>query len=97
MWGKDSDWFRNVVAGGLIEVRRGEKAQKAEWRELDEAARGAALEAYRDAHPIYSRAILAAVCRVNGFKGDGDDALRKQLPMLALRPTGPSTHGRPLE
>lgn len=37
----------------------GERRQ-VEWRELDEDERRAAGEAFRDAHPIYSRMILGA-------------------------------------
>src|SRR5881396_1554303 len=49
MWGRDSDWYRNVVAGGLVEVHvRGEERQ-VDWRELHEAERRAAMDAYREA------------------------------------------------
>lgn len=86
MSGKDSDWYRNVLSGGLVEVHVRGKEQKVEWRELDETERGAALEAYRHAHPVFSKIILAMVFRVNRFKGDPEDVLPRELPMLALRP-----------
>ena len=54
MWGRDSDWYRNVVAGGLVEVHVRSEALQVEWRELDEAERRAAMDAYREAQPIYS-------------------------------------------
>jgi deazaflavin-dependent oxidoreductase (nitroreductase family) len=58
MWSRDSDWYRNVVAGGLVEIHiRGEKRQ-VEWRELDNAEERQAGESFRVAHPIYSRMIL---------------------------------------
>src|SRR2546426_2818695 len=58
MWGRDADWYRNVIAGELVEIHvRGEKRQVG-WREPDEAERRAAGEAFRDTHPIYSRMIL---------------------------------------
>ena len=86
MWGKDSDWYRNVVAGGLVEVHvRGEERQ-VDWRELtDEDERRAAMHAYRDAHPIYSRMILRMLAGVNGFEGDPEQAVLQELPMLELR------------
>jgi deazaflavin-dependent oxidoreductase (nitroreductase family) len=85
MWGRDSDWYRNVVAGGLVEVHvRGEQRQ-VEWRELDEAGRRAAMDAYSDAHPRYSRLILRMLARVNGFEGDPEEAVLRELPMLGLR------------
>jgi deazaflavin-dependent oxidoreductase (nitroreductase family) len=90
MWGRDSDWYRNVVAGGLVEVHvRGEE-RLVEWRELDEAERRTAGEAWREAHPLYSRMILRMVVSVNGLEGDPEDAVLRELPMLALRRVGPS-------
>src|SRR2546428_7454183 len=76
MWSRDSDWYRNVIAGGLVEIHvRGEKRQ-VEWRELDEAERRAAGEAFRDAHPIYTRMILLRMlARLNGFEGDRYEAV----------------------
>jgi deazaflavin-dependent oxidoreductase (nitroreductase family) len=88
MWGRDSDWYRNVVAGGLVEVHvRGEE-QQVKWRELDEAERRAAMDAYREAHPIYSRIILRMLVRVNGLEGDPEQAVLRELPMLGLRRVG---------
>jgi deazaflavin-dependent oxidoreductase (nitroreductase family) len=85
MWGRDSDWYRNVVAGGLVEARvRGEERQ-VEWRELDEAERRAAMKTYREAHPLYSRVILRMLVRVNGFEGNPEEAVVRDLPMLGLR------------
>lgn len=88
MWGRDSDWYRNVVAGGLVELHvRGEQ-RPAEWRELDEAERRTAMDAYREAHPMYSRIILRTLVRVNGLKGDPERAVLSALPMLGLHRVG---------
>jgi deazaflavin-dependent oxidoreductase (nitroreductase family) len=88
MWGRDSDWYRNVVAGGLVEIHvRGEQRQ-VEWRKLDEAERRAAMDAYRETHPIYSRIILRMLVRVNGLEGDPEQAVLGELPMLGLRRVG---------
>ena len=89
MWGRDCDWYRNVIAGGLVEIHvRGEKRQ-VEWRELDEAERRAVGEAFRDTHPIYSRMILRVIARLNGLEGDPGEAAVRNLPMLGLRRVGP--------
>jgi deazaflavin-dependent oxidoreductase (nitroreductase family) len=85
MWGRHSDWYRNVVAGGLVEVHVRGDARQVEWRELDEAERRAAMSAYREGHPLYSRIILRMLVRVNKFEGDPEEALVRELPMLALR------------
>jgi len=88
MWGRGSDWYRNVVAGGLVEVHvRGEE-RHVEWRELDEAERRTAIKAYREAHPLYSRMILRMLVRVNGFEGAPEEAVVRELPMLGLRRVG---------
>jgi deazaflavin-dependent oxidoreductase (nitroreductase family) len=88
MWGRDSDWYRNVIAGGLVEIHvRGEK-RRVEWRELDEAERRAAGEDFREAHSIYSRMILRMLARLNGLEGDPGEAAVRNLPMLGLRRVG---------
>jgi len=88
MWRRDADWYRNVVAGGLVEIHvRGEKWQ-VEWRELDESERRAAGDAFRDARPVYSRLILQMIARLNGFEGDPQEAAMRYLPMLSLRRAG---------
>ena len=70
MWSKNTDWYLNVVAGGLVEVCVRGEAWQVEWRELDEAGRRAAGEAFRHAHPVYSRIILRTLVRLNGLEGD---------------------------
>jgi deazaflavin-dependent oxidoreductase (nitroreductase family) len=88
MWSKNTDWYLNVVAGGLVEVRVRGEAWQVEWRELEEAERRAAGDAFRDAHPIYSRVILRTLVRLNGLKGDPAEAVVRALPMLSLRRVG---------
>jgi deazaflavin-dependent oxidoreductase (nitroreductase family) len=89
MWSKNTDWYLNVVAGGLIEARLRGEAWQVEWRELDETERRAAGEAFRDAHPIYSRIILRTLVRLNGLDGDDHgEAVVRALPMLGLRRVG---------
>jgi deazaflavin-dependent oxidoreductase (nitroreductase family) len=88
MWGRDSDWYRNVVAGGLVEVHVRGEVRRVEWRELDEAERSAAIKTYREAHPLYSRIILRMLVRVNGFEGEPEEAVVRELPILGLRRAG---------
>jgi deazaflavin-dependent oxidoreductase (nitroreductase family) len=88
MWGKDTDWYRNVIVGGLVEIHvRGEKRQ-VEWRELDEAERRPALEAFRASHPVYSRMIYRMLGRLNRLEGDPMTWRAPDLPMLGLRRVG---------
>ena len=88
MWSKNTDWYLNIVAGGLVEVRVRGKAWQVEWRELDEAERRAAGQAFRHAHPVYSRIILRTLVRLNGLEGDPAEAVVRALPMLSLRRVG---------
>ena len=85
MWSKSTDWYLNVVAGGLVEVRVQGEAWQVEWRELNEAERRVAGDAFRAAHTIYSRIILRMLVRLNGLEGDPVEAVLRALPMLGLR------------
>jgi deazaflavin-dependent oxidoreductase (nitroreductase family) len=88
MWSRDSDWYRNVIAGGLVAIHvRGEK-QQVEWRELDEAEGRARGDAFRNAYPIYSRMILRRLARLNKLEGDPAEAVVQNLPMLGVRRVG---------
>jgi deazaflavin-dependent oxidoreductase (nitroreductase family) len=89
MWARDSDWYQNVIAGGLVEIHvRGEKRQ-VEWRELDEAERRAVGDPFRETHRIYSRMILRMIARLNRLEGDPGEAAVRNPPMLGLRRVGP--------
>jgi deazaflavin-dependent oxidoreductase (nitroreductase family) len=88
MWSRDSDWYRNVIAGGLVEIHvRGEKRQ-VQWRELDEDEGRARAEAFRAAHPIYSRIIVPRLAGLNRLEGDPEEAVLRNLPLLGLRRVG---------
>jgi deazaflavin-dependent oxidoreductase (nitroreductase family) len=88
MWSRDADWYRNVIAGGLVEIHVRGETQQVEWRELDETEGRAAGEAFRAAHPIYSRMILRVLVRLNRLEGDPFEAAARNLPMLGLRRVG---------
>ena len=88
MFGKDSDWYRNLIAGGLVEIHVRGETRQVEWRELNEAEGRAAGEAFREAHPIYSGMILRRIARLNDFEGDPYEAAARNLPMLGLRRVG---------
>jgi deazaflavin-dependent oxidoreductase (nitroreductase family) len=85
LWGERSDWYRNVIAGGLVEARVDGEGQRFECRRLAEEERRQAIAAYRGEHPVYSRAILAMLVFLHGLEGEPGDAVARGLPMLALR------------
>jgi deazaflavin-dependent oxidoreductase (nitroreductase family) len=88
MFGRDADWYRNVIAGGLVEIHVGGEKRHVEWRELDEAERRAAREAFREAHPMYSRILLRRLARMHGLDPDSAEVAGLNSPMLGLRDVG---------
>jgi deazaflavin-dependent oxidoreductase (nitroreductase family) len=84
MWGENSDWYRNVLAGGLVEARLRGEGRQLEWRRLSEEERRLALSAYRREHPVYSRLILRMLARIHGVAGDPAEGVARAIPMLAL-------------
>jgi deazaflavin-dependent oxidoreductase (nitroreductase family) len=87
LWGERSDWYRNVLAGGLVEAHVRGDSRQLEWRQLSEEEKREAISAYRREHPLYSRAILRVLARVHGLAGDPAEAVTRALPMLGLRRT----------
>ena len=86
MWGEASDWYRNVVAGGLVEARVQGEGRQYEWRRLSEAESLEAVSAYRRDHPVYARMILRILVWIHGLTGDPVEAVARGLPALSLRP-----------
>ena len=86
MWGTESDWYRNIVAGGLVEVRMRGEGRPMRWRRLTEEENRDAISSYRRSHPIYSRLILRMLVRIHGFEGDPEEAVTRSLPVLSLSP-----------
>jgi deazaflavin-dependent oxidoreductase (nitroreductase family) len=84
VWGERTDWYRNVLAGGLVEVRLSGEGRRVEWRELSGAERLEAASAYRRDHPLYGGAVLRILARLHGLDGDPVQAVARALPMLAL-------------
>ena len=86
MWGaRESHWYRNVIAGGLIEVHLRGEVRHVEWRQLSPDERRTANASYVAEHPIYGRAILRMLMWIHGRRGDAVEGVAEELPMLALR------------
>ena len=84
MFGERSHWYRNVVAGGLVEASRGGEGHAMEWRRLSDDEKREAIAAYRREHPLYSRVILRMLVSVHGLKGDHAEEVARAIPMLGL-------------
>jgi deazaflavin-dependent oxidoreductase (nitroreductase family) len=85
MRGRRGDWYRNVLAGGLIEASLRGDRQRPAWRELDEGERRAALDEYLRAHPLYGKLVLRMLMVVHGLEGTPAEVVAREIPMLALR------------
>lgn len=83
--GRGGDWFRNIMAGGLVKVRLRGQSYAANSRELSEDENVSALRGYRDEHPIYGRVVLWVLARAHRLRGDSLTAVARELPMLSLR------------
>ncbi|MGH2956629.1 MAG: nitroreductase family deazaflavin-dependent oxidoreductase [Solirubrobacterales bacterium] len=85
MRGTESDWYRNVLAGGLSRVRVRGRSYAVDWRELSQQENRAALARYRREHPLYGRMVLWMLMRMQGLSGEPIAAVAAALPMLSLR------------
>ena len=82
--GEDADWYRNAVAGGLVEVRLRGMSFAAVCRQLSEDERRAALERYTSAHPRFARMIIRGLARRHRLSGEPLPAVAVALPMLGF-------------
>jgi deazaflavin-dependent oxidoreductase (nitroreductase family) len=89
MRGRRGDWYLNVLAGGLVQVSLRGESFEAEWRELPEDERRAALESYGREHGAYGRFVLRALVRLNDLRGDPLAEVARAIPALALRRVRP--------
>src|SRR5439155_12828240 len=95
--GEKAGWYRNVVAGGMVEVRLRDRSHRAAWRRLAEDESRAALHRYRGAHPVFGRMIIAGLARRHHLTGEPLPAVAGAVPVLAFALTTleprPSTRG----
>ena len=87
MWGRRSDWYRNVLAGGLVELRVDGEPRQVEWRELDLEEKRAGVAEYRRRYPRYGRLVLRMLVALHELDGDPAEAVAKSLPVLVLQET----------
>jgi deazaflavin-dependent oxidoreductase (nitroreductase family) len=85
MRGKSGDWYRNIIAGGLEEVRLRGESFDAEWRTMSEQENKEALARYKREHPLYSRPVLWSLARGHGVKGDPITGMAREIPMLSVQ------------
>ncbi len=91
-WGKRTQWYLNVVAGGVAEVSSAGRTYYPTWREVEVEEAIGILADYERRMRLVAPIIRAVLGRLLGWRYDGSQAARRraaeQLPMLAFRPAG---------
>ena len=90
-FGRASDWYRNVMAGGAVRVVVGRRSFEPAVRELDEDAAVQVLAAYERRNRAVAPVVRAVLSRLAGRRYTGTEADRRrlvqQLPLIGFRPT----------
>jgi deazaflavin-dependent oxidoreductase (nitroreductase family) len=89
--GRQSDWYRNIVAAGPSGVRFRGESFAADWRELSAEESSDALNIYASVHPRWGRFILSGLARKHRLSGDPLPAVADTLPVLALKLRAPES------
>jgi deazaflavin-dependent oxidoreductase (nitroreductase family) len=89
-FGPDANWYRNVIAGGAVEVRIGHTRFGPDVRVLGAAEAAAALADYERRNRLAALVIRAVLGQLTGRPYDGSPAARdrlvRQLPFVAFTP-----------
>ncbi len=88
-FGPGAQWYRNVIAGGAVEVRIAQRRFTPSVRPLGTEEAATVLADYERRHRLLAFVIRPVLSRLSGVRYDGGPASRRQvveaLPLLALR------------
>lgn len=88
--GRRAQWYRNVVAGGAVEVAVGGRRFRPAYRELERDEATTALGNYEQRHRVATPIVRFVLSRLAGWRYDGSLPARQRLvserPILAFRP-----------
>jgi hypothetical protein len=88
--GRRAQWYRNVVAGGAVELAIGRERFQPGYREVGPAEAVAVLADYEQRDPRLAPIVRAVLSRLVGWRYDGSAQARDRLvmerPILAFRP-----------
>ncbi|MGH2873929.1 MAG: nitroreductase family deazaflavin-dependent oxidoreductase [Solirubrobacteraceae bacterium] len=88
--GRRAHWYRNVIAGGAVEVAIARERFRPVYRELTPAAASAVLSDYERRNRLLAPIVRAALSGLVGWHYDGSPAARERLvtdrPILAFGP-----------
>ena len=94
--GRRAQWYRNVVAGGAVELAIGSERFRPDYRELAPAEAAAVLGDYERRNRRLAPIVRFVLGRLVGWRYDGSpparDRLVRERPILAFRPAS-----RPIE
>lgn len=90
-WGRRTQWYLNVLAGGVVEVSTAGRTYRPTWRQVEADEAVAILADYERRMRFGGAIVRAVLSRLLGWRYDGSSEARRraaeQLPMLAIRPT----------
>lgn len=88
-FGQTAEWYRNVLAGGAVEVRIARRRFTPEVRPLGADEGAAVLAGYERRNRVFAPIVRRVLSRLSGERHDGTAAARRRvveaLPLLALR------------
>lgn len=88
--GRRAQWYRNVLAGGAVELAIGSERFRPDYRELAPAEAAAVLDDYERRNRLLAPIVRTVLSRLVGWRYDGSPPARERLvserPILALRP-----------
>jgi len=89
--GRRAQWYRNLIAGGAVEVRIGRDRFAPTYRELSVSDAAQVLADYERRNRMLVPIVRFVLSRLVGWQYDGTTEARERLvserPILALRPT----------
>jgi deazaflavin-dependent oxidoreductase (nitroreductase family) len=88
--GRRAQWYRNVLAGGAVEIAIASERFRPDYRELAPAEAAAVLGGYERRNRLLAPIVRAVLSRLAGWRYDGSLPSRRRLvsdhPILAFRP-----------
>ncbi|HUA48904.1 MAG TPA: nitroreductase family deazaflavin-dependent oxidoreductase [Solirubrobacteraceae bacterium] len=88
--GRRAQWYRNVIAGGAVELAIGGERFRPDYRELAPAEAAAVFDGYERRNRLLAPIVRAVLSRLVGWRYDGSPPARErlvsELPVLAFRP-----------
>jgi hypothetical protein len=95
--GRRAQWYRNVVAGGAVEIAIANERFAPSYRELSISEAASVLAGYEQRNRLLSPIVRIVLSRLVGWPYDGSADARQRLvserPILAFRPVAERGRG----